>query len=103
VIVSPQACNLGYAFYAWESVGLPGLNPAQVEAIGRYGMHTDIDKNEPTTELRSEEAPIYLPPAGDNLEAWRDLPYSEVSWLALLSYWVNELRWRRSHWAKTRR
>jgi len=54
-------------------------------------------------ELQSRQAPIYLPPAGDSLEAWRDLPYKRESWIELLTYWVNELRWRRGYWTKSRR
>ncbi len=66
-------------------------------------MHTDIDQHKPGMELKSKEAPIYLPPAGDSLEAWRDLPYKRDTWIELLTYWVNELRWRRSFWGKRQR
>ena len=64
-------------------------------------MHAEIDQHR--TEIRSEDAPIYLPPAGDNLEAWRDLPYKRESWMEVLTYWVNELRWRKSYWGNNRR
>ena len=64
-------------------------------------MHAEIDQHR--TELRSEDAPIYLPPAGDSLEAWRDLPYKRESWMEVLTYWVNELRWRKSYWGNNRR
>ena len=64
-------------------------------------MHADIDQH--NMELRSKEAPIYLPPAGESLEAWRDLPYKRETWLEVLAYWVNELRWRKSYWGNSRR
>jgi hypothetical protein len=66
-------------------------------------MHAEIDQHKPETELRSKDAPIYLPPAGDSLEAWRDLPYRRDSWVGLLTYWVNELHWRKSFWGNQRR
>ena len=71
--------------------------------MNRDKMNTDLERHEPRTELRSTEAPIYLPPAGDSLEAWRDLPYKRDSWIELLAYWVIELRWRRSFWTGRRR
>ena len=64
-------------------------------------MHAEIDQHR--TELRSEDAPIYLPPAGDSLDAWRDLPYKRETWIEILTYWVNELRWRKSFWGNDRR
>jgi hypothetical protein len=66
-------------------------------------MHTELDQHKSSTDLRSRERPIYLPPAGDSLEAWRDLPYKRDSWVEILTYWVNELRWRRSFWGHRRR
>lgn len=69
----------------------------------RYMMRTELEHHEPKIGLRSKEAPIYLPPAGDNLEAWRDLPYTRGSWVELLMYWVHEMRWRRSFWMNHRR
>lgn len=64
-------------------------------------MHAEIDQHR--TELRSEDAQIYLPPAGDSLDAWRDLPYKRETWIEILTYWVNELRWRKSFWGNNRR
>lgn len=64
-------------------------------------MHAEIDQSE--MDIKSEESPIFLPPAGDNLEAWRDVPYKQESWIGLLTYWVKELRWRKSFWGGRRR
>jgi hypothetical protein len=64
-------------------------------------MHAEIDQHR--TDLRSEDAQIYLPPAGDSLDAWRDLPYKRETWIEILAYWVNELRWRKSFWGNNRR
>ncbi len=62
-------------------------------------MHAELDQRR--TAFDPKEAPIYLPP-GDSLEAWRDLPYKQDSWVDVLTYWVNELRWRKSYWGKDR-
>jgi hypothetical protein len=62
-------------------------------------MHAELDQRK--TELQSSETPIYLPP-GDSLEAWRKLPYKRGSWMKVLTYWVNEMRWRKAYWGKDR-
>jgi hypothetical protein len=69
----------------------------------RIRMHTNLEKHQPGAELKTDEAPIYLPPVGDSLESWRDLPYKRESWVELLTYWVNELHWRRSFWNDSQR
>ncbi len=63
-------------------------------------MHAELDQQK--TDLHQEDAPIYLPPAGDNLQAWRDHPYQRDTLIEVLTYWVTELRWRRSFWGKNR-
>jgi len=63
-------------------------------------LHPDLQRKAPDANVDPrtslEETPIYLP-----LEPLLDPPLTpegDASWLEIIRYWVNELRWRRKHW-----
>ncbi len=63
-------------------------------------LHPDLQRKAPDADLDPRTTPaetlIYLP-----VEPFFDPPWTpkrDASWLEIIRYWVDELRWRRKHW-----
>ena len=77
----------------------PGFRPGKADLMSTDRLHPELLSKAPKPVLDADSAaemPIYLPPDFElDLPV---LPGANDSWLDVIRYWVDELRWWRQYW-----